>query len=239
MRLLLIRHGQTHSNVAGALDTAFPGAVLTPLGEAQAAAIPGVLPDLVLGGERSGVRGIYASRPVRTGLTAAPLAAALQTEVTLLDGLEEIAAGDLEMRSDHDSVQAYGRILEHWMAGDLDRHLPGGHSGHAFLERYDRAVEQVVSEHGDDPRAAAIFTHGAAIRVWSTVRGGLSPREGAALRIMNTGMAVLDGDPDQGWTLTSWHTEPLGGLELEDAFAEDVTGASARDVAEDGVVDGN
>ena len=36
MRLILIRHGQTHSNVAHALDTTVPGADLTDLGREQA-----------------------------------------------------------------------------------------------------------------------------------------------------------------------------------------------------------
>ena len=40
MRLLLVRHGQTPSNVAGLLDTALPGPGLTALGTRQAAAIP-------------------------------------------------------------------------------------------------------------------------------------------------------------------------------------------------------
>ena len=35
-RLLLIRHGQTTSNVRQALDTALPGAALTDLGWSQA-----------------------------------------------------------------------------------------------------------------------------------------------------------------------------------------------------------
>ena len=43
MRLLLIRHGQTSSNVGQHLDTAEPGADLTPLGRKQAAAIPQAL----------------------------------------------------------------------------------------------------------------------------------------------------------------------------------------------------
>ena len=37
MRLLLIRHAQTASNVGRALDTAHPGAALTDLGHRQAA----------------------------------------------------------------------------------------------------------------------------------------------------------------------------------------------------------
>ena len=39
MRLILIRHGQTQSNVDGALDTAFPGAPLDDVGLAQAEAL--------------------------------------------------------------------------------------------------------------------------------------------------------------------------------------------------------
>ena len=38
MRLLLMRHGQTHANVSGELDTAHPGVDLTDLGRAQAVA---------------------------------------------------------------------------------------------------------------------------------------------------------------------------------------------------------
>jgi probable phosphoglycerate mutase len=67
VRLLLIRHGQTPHNVTGALDTAFPGAGLTALGEAQARALP-----TALSGET--ISAIYASPLVRTQLTATPLA---------------------------------------------------------------------------------------------------------------------------------------------------------------------
>ena len=38
MRLLLMRHGQTHANISGDLDTAHPGVDLTDLGRAQAVA---------------------------------------------------------------------------------------------------------------------------------------------------------------------------------------------------------
>ena len=40
MRLILIRHGQTSSNVADLLDTGEPGADLTELGREQAAVLP-------------------------------------------------------------------------------------------------------------------------------------------------------------------------------------------------------
>ena len=39
MRLTLVRHGQTPSNVLGLLDTAPPGPGLTDLGQLQAASV--------------------------------------------------------------------------------------------------------------------------------------------------------------------------------------------------------
>src|SRR5690606_11720504 len=59
IRLLLLRHGQTHANVAGALDTGEPGLDLTDLGRAQAAAAARALVD-------SRVEGVFVSRLVRT-----------------------------------------------------------------------------------------------------------------------------------------------------------------------------
>lgn len=69
MRLLLVRHGQTPSNVRFLLDTAVPGPGLTELGERQAAALPEAL-----AGED--IDALYASTLTRAQLTAAPLAGA-------------------------------------------------------------------------------------------------------------------------------------------------------------------
>ena len=71
MRLLLIRHAQTPYNITGALDTAYPGAELTELGQRQARALPGGLDQVLTAGSLPGVplAGIYASPLVRTQLT--------------------------------------------------------------------------------------------------------------------------------------------------------------------------
>ena len=45
MRLLLMRHGQTHANVSGELDTAHPGVELTDLGHTQATTAAQALMD--------------------------------------------------------------------------------------------------------------------------------------------------------------------------------------------------
>lgn len=221
MRLLLIRHGQTPHNVGGALDTAFPGAELTPLGIAQARAVPPALAD-------QQVAGIYASPLVRTQLTASPLAATRGLDVTVREGFEEILAGDLELRSDEDAVMAYITCVAHWMSRDLDRAMPGGTTGHEFMARYDAAVRAVAAEHPDDA-TVAVFSHGAAIRTYTALAARLDAEVWAEMRLMNTGMAVLEGHPDSGWELARFSSEPLGGLELEDLGAHDVTGESPED----------
>ena len=226
MRLLLIRHGQTPCNASGKLDTAYPGAGLTELGLAQAAAVPAALAD-----ER--IIAIYATPLRRTQLTAAPLADARRVEVQIREGLEEISAGDYEMRGDGHAVHMYAECLATWMRGDLDYTLSGGHSGNAFVSRYEGAIRRIVSDH-DATGSVVIFGHGAAIRVYTAVRAGLDPSVAVELRIANTGLAVLEGSPDAGWTLERWTTVPLGGPELQDARAHDVTGESVEEAVLEG-----
>lgn len=214
MKLLLIRHGQTPSNVIGALDTGRPGPGLTGLGQAQAAAIPDALRD-----ER--VDAIYASPLVRTQFTAAPLAADRDLEVRVVEGLEEISAGNWETHSDRDAVEGYVRTARSWLTGHLDVAIEGGESGAEFFARYDAAIDAIASAHPDG--AVVVISHGAAIRVWAAARlQGIDLDDAAHWRLYNTGMCVLEGDPVSGWTLVSWQQEPLGGVDLEDAAALDV-----------------
>jgi probable phosphoglycerate mutase len=211
VRLILIRHGETPSKVAGALDTAAPGAPLTPLGHRQAAAIPPVLTV-------EPITAVYASPLVRTQLTAAPLAAARGLEVVVREGFEEIAAGHLEMKTDEESIAAYSDTVTAWIAGDLAATMPGGADGHAFFGRYDAAVGAITAEHADDATVVA-FSHGAAIRTFASRHGGPSDT-----RLHNTGAVVLEGSPYRGWVVTRWSRDPLGGAHLIDAAAVDPTG---------------
>jgi broad specificity phosphatase PhoE len=225
VRLLLIRHGQTPHNVSGELDTARPGAGLTPLGEAQARAVPAAL-------RATEITAVHASTLVRTQLTAAPLAEHRGADVHIHDGLREIAAGDLELRADEEAVRGYAECVGAWMFGDLDRRMPGGSDGHEFLERYDGALRSALDGHPTDA-TVAVFSHGAAIRAWTTSAAGLDPAEAVELRMPNTGMVVLEGGPDEGWNLVSWPSEPLGGAALRDPGAHDVTGESTEEAVED------
>ena len=208
MRLLLIRHGQTPANVLGLLDTAHPGPGLTVLGERQANAVAEVLR-----GEE--IDGVFATTLMRTQLTALPFAAA-----TVIDGLQEIEAGELEGRSDRASVRIYLETAFAWGSGDLDVTMPGATDGHAFFERFDRGISTVARV-----GTAAVFSHGAAIRVWTAARArNVTPIFAGTHYLENTGVVELDGSAELGWTLISWAGAPVGGPSLADESAADPIG---------------
>lgn len=209
MRLILLRHGQTPSNVSGVLDTAPPGPGLTDLGRRQAAAVPDAL-------SAQSVDAIFASNQLRAQQTAAPLADARRLEMAVLPGLREIAAGDLEMAGDADSVHRYIGTLISWLDGDLARRIPGGPNGFQMLERFDAAIDDIVREVGGSGSAVAV-SHGAAIRVWATSRGVGGPDPGLDRHLDNTGAVVLDRPANGDWRVVSWNREAIGGKALDAA----------------------
>lgn len=224
MHLLLIRHGQTPSNVLGLLDTAHPGPGLTELGLQQAAEIPIAL------AERD-IHGIYVSTLQRTGLTAAPLAAERGIEPVQLPGIHEIEAGELELRSDHDSIVTYVKTAFAWGAGDLGPRMPGGSDGAEFFARFDADIAGVEAAGHE---TAVVVSHGAAIRVWVAGRTTNVPAQFAGQRELgNTGVIELEGSMAQGWRLLSWHGTPVGGEAFVDDAAQDPTGETLEEADAD------
>ncbi|MGS0683769.1 histidine phosphatase family protein [Nakamurella sp. GG22] len=218
MRLLLIRHGQTPSNVQSLLDTAVPGPGLTDLGHEQAAALPETL-----AGYR--IDAIYASTQPRAQLTAAPLAAARGLPVQVRAGLREVGAGDLEMLGDEVSIRTYQGVIRQWINGELDVRMPGGSVGSEVLDRFDAVVEEVVQclrrDVGENG-CAVLFSHGAMLRMWASVRAtDLAAAEDALGRehaLHNTGMIVLESTAPRapGWQVLSWAGRAIGGRILDD-----------------------
>lgn len=224
MRLLLIRHGQTPSNVAGLLDTAAPGPGLTELGHRQAAEIPDAL-------RHEQIDGVWVSTLVRTHLTAAPLVEALGIEPVELPGTHEIAAGELELRRDHEAVRIYLETVFSWGTGRLDVRMPGGEDGHEFFGRFDASIASVEAS---GAKSAVVVSHGAAIRVWVAGRAiNVPPSFVGEHDIQNTGVIEMDGSSASGWNLLSWQGTPVGGSDLIDADAEDPTGETLEDALDE------
>ncbi|MDQ7993493.1 MAG: histidine phosphatase family protein [Propionicimonas sp.] len=188
MRLILVRHGRTDSNVGLLLDTGAPGADLDASGLEQAASLVERLSE-------HPIDAVFASSLVRTQQTARPLAQARGLEVRVLPGLREIPAGEDEMSAD--ATRYIGALIA-WGEGDLHARVPGGENALEFFARYDDAIDVVAASGAE---VAVVVSHGAALRVWASARvAGFAQALGAA-HLDNTGVIVVDGGPAEGWTL--------------------------------------
>ena len=195
MRLILVRHAESTSNVRHLLDTARPGPELTARGLDQAVQLSGVLVAF-------DADAVYASTLTRAQQTAAPFAAATGLPVVVRDGLREISAGRLELRGDAESVDAYFATVEAWHAGDLARRMPGGEDGAEVLARFDAVVAEIA---GLGLAAVIVVSHGAMIRTWIAARTDEADAALVAAEMLaNTGVIELDGDPVAGWRVRSW-----------------------------------
>jgi probable phosphoglycerate mutase len=219
LRILLIRHAESTANFSGILSTTQPGPELTARGREQAEALADALRDVSLDG-------LYASTLRRTQLTAEPLSRATGLPVTVIEGIHEIEAGDLEDRGDHEAMSAYALPMQVWAQGDFTAAIPGGFSGDHFFERFDRGISEIWQAHqrssddsadGDgadgnraDGDTVAIVDHDAAIRVWVAGRAdNLGPDFTSTHSLGNTGIVVLTGSPVAGWHVETWQGEPV------------------------------
>lgn len=193
-RLILVRHGQTDANVRRALDSRPPGAPLNTLGLAQAAALGGRL-----AAERLTV--VHASHAIRAQQTAAPVAAAHELAVDVIDGVHEIFCGDLEGRADEAAREQFDEVYAAWGRGEFDACLPGGESAHDLRARFLPAVERVTA--GVDG-SVVVVSHGAAIRLAAAALLG----DAAQTRyVPNTGRVILVRGSG-GWALEHWDDAP-------------------------------
>jgi broad specificity phosphatase PhoE len=202
MTLTFVRHGESEANAAGVIDTSVPGPNLTELGQQQAAAVAVTL-------AANDYDGVYASSMVRTQQTAVPLAELLGQPIVVLPGLREISAGVFEGQSEDEGLGRIGYVLAPvaWTLGARFLPVLGAEDGNAFDARVDEAV-QTVYDSGD--RNAVAFSHGATIMFW-TLMNVDNPDLGLLLShpLPNTGVVVITGNPEDGWTLVDWDGVPV------------------------------
>ncbi|WP_020663423.1 histidine phosphatase family protein [Amycolatopsis benzoatilytica] len=199
MRLLLVRHGQTEGNVRRALDTALPGPPLTELGREQAVALAERLRE-------EPIVAVYASQAVRAQQTAAPLAEVFGIAVEVIEGVKEVDAGDLEGKTDLESIGIYLRVVKAWTEGELAVAIPGGETGHEVHDRMRRAAEELRAKHEEtSPDGTVVLvSHGGAIRLAGEWLSGNVPAELANRELIpNTEFVELVTE-GAGWRCTTW-----------------------------------
>ncbi|WP_199430782.1 histidine phosphatase family protein [Qaidamihabitans albus] len=200
MRLYLVRHAQSTANVQRMLNTALPGPPLTDLGHRQAHTLAERLRE-------EPIAAVYASRAVRAQQTAAPLAAALDSEVQVIDGVHEVHVGDLEDRSDQEAIDTYLNTVRPWTRGELSVAMPGGESGHQVRDRYLTAINDLRAKHAEiDPDGTIVLVnHGGVMRFGAEwLAGNVRPEIADKGLIPNTGIVRLETHGYDGWRCIEW-----------------------------------
>ena len=205
-RLVLLRHGQSQSNVDRCLDTRPPGAPLTPAGTAQAR-------DFARGFERQPGMLLY-SIARRAKETAAVIGEVWGLPPREVEGIHEVQVGELEMRNDDDAVAVFNRVYESWHLGDLDVGMPGGETGAEVLDRYLSVMANLRMRYLDDDHWTGdivVVSHGAAIRLAAATLAGVDGSFVVEHHIGNAESVVLAPITDGRWSCVHWgqHSPPF------------------------------
>lgn len=200
-KLVLVRHGQTFSNVDKILDTALPGAALTDHGHEQArrygASIEASPPGILVSS--------FAQRAVQT---AGHIGAATSITPQQREGIHETQAGEWEGRSDDVAHKGFTEMYGRWHAGDLDARVPGGDSARSVLDRYVPVLDALREEFltGPDVPDVIVVSHGAAIRLVAAVLAGVDGEFAADNHLDNTETVELLPTAGGGWECVRWGT---------------------------------
>lgn len=198
-RLVLVRHGQSLSNVERRLDTRPPGRELTDLGRQQARDFAQRLtqPPAM----------IAHSRAVRAVQTAGEVAGTVRMDAQEFDGIHEVQVGRLEDRNDDDAIAEFESIYQRWHQGDLDEPMPGGETGNDVLDRYVAVLTRLRMRYLDDDTwhgDIVVVSHGAAIRLASAVLAGVDGGFALDHHLGNTESVVLAPITDGRWSCLQW-----------------------------------
>lgn len=215
-RIILLRHGQTHSNLNRVLDTRPPGAELTDLGREQATSVGLELAELcgVGHGNFGRLRLLASSIAIRAQQTAVRVAAAIEATAGLpadslpIDvrmGIHEISAGNLQGAQGEEAAALYTDAFRGWLGGDADARLSEGENYRNVLERYQPVIEDIANSLGEDDDAI-IVSHGAAIRVVSTHACGVDPDFAFGAYLPNCRFVILNPDSKEfgQWKVERW-----------------------------------
>jgi 2,3-bisphosphoglycerate-dependent phosphoglycerate mutase len=183
-KLYFIRHAETDYTVRDGRIRP-----LTEKGLRDAAMLPQKLADIPLDA-------LYSSPYKRAVDTIAPLAAARNLPVTLVENFREQTSGDVKV----DKYAAHDTFICRCWA-DHDYHAPGGESLRMVQERNIAALEEVLREQRG--KSVAIGTHGTAL---CTIINHYDPTRGLAyfeeFRMVMPYVVRLDflGEDFLGWT---------------------------------------
>jgi hypothetical protein len=222
-----VRHGQSVGNAANIIDTAVPGLPLTPLGVQQATAIGSAL------GAQGNFAGVFESQLTRVQLTAF---FAGMNNPPILAGLNEISAGVFDGAPDI-SPQGLLYLVAPlaWTLGFPIVPMLAPGSAHingivfdqgftnAMQTMYGTAMTNPVVNPANGQITDVAFSSEFAIEV-GTLMNVNNPNPLLMLThpLPNTGVVVVQGSPQGGWSLVSWDGVPVGPATLPTKLFVDV-----------------
>lgn len=206
--LILLRHGQTTSNVDHKLDTVLPGAELTELGREQAKAAG----EEILANYE--VDRVVSSQATRAKQTAQIGFGDRFADIPAIDGIHEVHAGRWEMHNSREAHEAYLTAFRGFYRRQLEALIDGGDTLDIFLSRYKGGLLPLASQEG----TTVAVSHGGAIRAFAANACEVSPEFAEVSYLPNCQYVVLDptagptGDAveDFGqWRVVRWAEYPL------------------------------
>lgn len=179
--VLLVRHGQTGSNVSG-FYMGRSNEDLNDVGYAQVHSLSSRLVSLP-------IVSVYTSPLRRTYTTAVIIAEPHNLEVKVLDDLNEIQLGDWQGLHLSEISQRWPELWQQWRADPSESAIPNGESFKQVTERAIRAFEAVVEAERD--RQAVIVTHEIVIKVLVTCALGVSNSIYRRFEINNASLSII------------------------------------------------
>jgi len=191
--VLVVRHGESHGNLARRLSSAAPGSALSDRGREQARALGEALR------ERRVAR-VYASPLRRAQQTAQELADVLGVDVVTLPDVREVGIGAREDDTSDLGWDEMDAARASWRDGDLDVTVGGGETAADVLRRVGGALDDVADLHRGE--TVVVVSHAVAMEVALPRLAGAGPTWGGR-QVPNAGVVELERDAD-GWRLLRW-----------------------------------
>lgn len=179
--VLLVRHGQTESNVNG-FFMGWSNEDLNKIGYTQAHRLSSRLACLP-------IASFYTSPLKRAHNTATIIAAPHRLELKALDDLIEIQQGDWQGLHIDEIRQRWPELWQQSRIDPSEVTLPNGESFHQVTERAARAFDMVVADNQD--KHVVIATHDVVIRVLVAHALGTSNSIYRRLEINNASLSVI------------------------------------------------
>ena len=179
--VLLVRHGQTNSNVTS-FFMGWSNEDLSEAGYIQARSLAARLASLP-------IASVYTSPLQRTHTTAAIVAEPHGLELKALDDLIEVRLGEWEGLYPDEIRQRWPELWEQSRTDPSEITLPGGESFRQVTERAVRAFQTVVAT--DRDKQVVIVTHDIIVRLLAAHVLGVSNSIYRRLQINNASLSVI------------------------------------------------